>query len=105
MQAAGSYTVLLNLAAARLAYRRAELATPGCIAHLNQTKITPGHPSLRGAADSSSIQPFRPVLRSRGGRVVQRRILVALALVGLVLLVLVSRAGAARPPTRSAPAR
>ena len=41
---------------------------------------------------------------TRGGAV-QRRILVALALVGLVLLVLVSRAGAARPPTRSAPAR
>jgi hypothetical protein len=31
---------------------------PGCISHPNQTKKPPSHPSLRGAADSSILQPF-----------------------------------------------
>jgi hypothetical protein len=30
----------------------------GCISHPNQTKKPPSHPSLRGAADSSRLQPF-----------------------------------------------
>jgi hypothetical protein len=29
-----------------------------CISHPNQTKKPPGHPSLRGAADSSRLPPF-----------------------------------------------
>jgi hypothetical protein len=60
--------------------------------------MTPCHPGLRGAADSSRLQPFYPV-SILGGSVVKRRILVALALVGLLSVVLISRAGAATQST------
>jgi hypothetical protein len=44
-----------------------ELANPGCISHPNQTKITSGHPGLRGAANSSRLSAFRPV-HAQGGK-------------------------------------
>jgi hypothetical protein len=54
---------------------------------------------LRGAADSSSIQPFGLQIYKSTGSIVKRRILVALALVGLLSVVVVSRAGAATQTT------
>jgi hypothetical protein len=39
---------------------------PCSISHTNQTKKPPCHPTLHGATDSSSIQPFCPVLNPGG---------------------------------------
>jgi hypothetical protein len=54
---------------------------------------------LRGTADSSSIQLFGSQIYKSTGSIVKRRILVALALVGLLSVVVVSRAGAATKTT------
>jgi hypothetical protein len=66
---------------------------------MEQIKETVGHPNLRVEADSSSIQPFLSALIYGGGSTMKRRILVALALVGLLSLIVVTHAGAATQTT------
>jgi hypothetical protein len=67
-----------------------------CISHRTD-EVTLCHPSLRATTDSSNSGLSGP--NSTGGNVVKRRILVALALVGLLSVVLISRAGAATKTT------